>query len=67
MQVNGKSKPYYQMLIRKSIIVLVTLLSIVMLFKFLMDHIWNLTYHDPYIGEVNVPYENVPYENVPYV
>ena len=56
MQKSGESGTYYQMLIRKAIIVLVTLLSVIFLFKFLLDHIWNLTYRDPYSGDVRVPY-----------
>jgi hypothetical protein len=39
---------YYQMIIRKAIIVLVTLLSIGLLLKLLIDHFWRLTYNDPF-------------------
>ena len=44
------------MLIRKSIIVLFTLLCVVLLFKFLIEHISSITYNDPYGGDVPFPY-----------
>lgn len=56
MPRSGESKMYYQMLIRKSIIVLFTLLCVVLLFKFLIEHIWSITYSDPYGDDVPFPY-----------
>jgi len=48
MPKSGESKMYYQMLTRKTIIVLVTLLSVGLLLRFLLDHFWKLTYNDPF-------------------
>ena len=47
---------YYQMLTRKAIIVLVALLCVILLFKFMIDHLWKLTYRDPYDALYDVPY-----------
>jgi len=52
MQRSGKSEKSSEML-RKSIIVFVTLLSIFLIMKFMLTHFWNLTYiDDPFEGRV---------------
>jgi hypothetical protein len=53
MPRSGKSEKSSEMTFRKSIIVFVTLLSIFLIMKFMLTHVWNLTYiDDPFEGRV---------------